>query len=233
MGRDPRWGGQARSAADDSVHERRNGHGPVSPIQRIEPSMAAARPTASASTAASQPSTGAVTSLDTGAIGSNERSSTTAGSPPCASTKPRNRSSASPRASAWLARLRPASAVGTIPARAASCPVNVKQRSSSRPRRSPRRISTASRTSTALPIRSPSGWLMSLTTAAVRRPARVPSSTQSRARSIAPVASFMNAPEPVLTSSRMLAAPPASFLLITLEAIRAVLATVPVTSRRA
>ena len=74
---------------------------------------------------------------------------------------------------------------------------------------------------------------MSLTTAAVRRPAAVPRSTQSRARSTAAIASFMKAPEPVLTSSRMLLAPPASFLLITLEAIRAVLATVPVTSRSA
>ncbi len=43
----------------------------------------------------------------------------------------------------------------------------------------------------------------------------------------------MNAPDPVLTSSRMLPAPPASFLLITLEAISAVLATVAVTSRSA
>src|SRR6266536_1684251 len=200
---------------------------------RPAPSAVAARPTASASTVASQPSTGAATSRDTGAVGSSERSSTTRGSPPCAATKSRNRSSPSPRPSARRARSRPVCASGTTPASAASCPVNVKQRSSSRPRRSPRRTSTASRTSTALPTRSPSGGGMSLTTAAVRRPAAVPSSTQSRASSIAPVASFMNAPEPVLTSSRMQPAPPASFLLITLEAIRAVLATVAVTSRSA
>ena len=43
----------------------------------------------------------------------------------------------------------------------------------------------------------------------------------------------MNAPEPTLTSSRIAPAPPASFLLITLEAISAVFATVAVTSRSA
>ncbi len=74
---------------------------------------------------------------------------------------------------------------------------------------------------------------MSVTRAAVARPAASPSSTQVLASSTASAVSCMNAPEPVLTSSRMLAAPPASFLLITLEAIREMLPTVPVTSRRA
>ena len=41
----------------------------------------------------------------------------------------------------------------------------------------------------------------------------------------------MKAPEPVFTSSRIASAPPASFLLITLEAIRAMSLTVAVTSR--
>ena len=42
----------------------------------------------------------------------------------------------------------------------------------------------------------------------------------------------MNAPEPVFTSSRIASAPPASFLLITLAAIRAWSSTVAVTSRK-
>ena len=74
---------------------------------------------------------------------------------------------------------------------------------------------------------------MSVTRAAVARPAALPRSTQSRASWAASAVSRMNAPEPVLTSRRMLAAPPASFLLMTLEAIRATLPTVAVTSRRA
>ena len=49
-------------------------------------------------------------------------------------------------------------------------PVRVKQRSRNRPGRSPRSASTASRTSTALPTSSPSGWLMSVTRAAVAAP---------------------------------------------------------------
>src|ERR671933_586502 len=50
------------------------------------PSAAATCPTAAASTAASQPSAGASTTLESGAVGSIERSSTTAASPPCAAT---------------------------------------------------------------------------------------------------------------------------------------------------
>ena len=43
----------------------------------------------------------------------------------------------------------------------------------------------------------------------------------------------MKAPLPIFTSSTSLSAPEASFLLITLLAIRGMLATVAVTSRRA
>ena len=105
-------------------------------------------------------------------------------------------------------------------------PVRVKQRSRNRPGRSPRSTSTASRTSTALPTSSPSGWFMSVTRAAVAAPGGPAEVDAGLASSTASAVSCMNAPEPALTSSRMLAAPPASFLLITLEAIRATLPTV-------
>ena len=45
--------------------------------------------------------------------------------------------------------------------------------------------------------------------------------------------SFINAPLPVLTSSKIASAPEASFLLMMLEAIKGRLSTVPVTSRSA
>ena len=79
----------------------------------------------------------------------------------------------------------------------------------------------------------PSGCDMSLTTAAIRRPAAVPMSTIARARASAESRSCMNAPEPVLTSRTMTSAPAASFLDMMLLAISGRLGTVLVTSRRA
>ena len=44
---------------------------------------------------------------------------------------------------------------------------------------------------------------------------------------------FIKAPLPTFTSSKMACAPEANFLLITEDAIRGILSTVPVTSRKA
>ena len=74
---------------------------------------------------------------------------------------------------------------------------------------------------------------MSVISAPVARPASLPSATHSSASSRACSGCFMNAPEPALTSSRIALAPPASFLLITLDAISATSSTVAVTSRSA
>jgi len=85
----------------------------------------------------------------------------------------------------------------------------------------------------ALPTVSASGWLMSVITARVARPELFPSATHTLASARASPVVFMNAPEPALTSRRIACAPPASFLLMMLEAMRAVLPTVAVTSRNA
>ena len=112
-------------------------------------------------------------------------------------------------------------------------PARATQSSVKRPLRSPLRTSIASRTSVALPTASASGWLISVISAPVARPLSSPRATHSSARARASPSVFMNAPDPIFTSSRMACAPPASFLLITLDAIRAVLSTVAVTSRSA
>jgi hypothetical protein len=74
---------------------------------------------------------------------------------------------------------------------------------------------------------------MSLTTAAMRRPAVTPMSTIAWASSRAAERSRMNAPEPVLTSRTITRAPAASFLDMMLLAISGKLGTVAVTSRSA
>ena len=74
---------------------------------------------------------------------------------------------------------------------------------------------------------------MSVMSAPLARPLSSPSATHSSASSRESSSSFMNAPEPVLTSSRIAPAPPASFLLMMLEAISAMSSTVAVTSRSA
>ena len=99
---------------------------------------------------------------------------------------------------------------------------------------SPRRISTTSTTSSALPI------IRSQRLIHVRDerhhsalPIRSPVSTMSSARKAASFSVFMNAPEPVFTSSTSASMPSASFLLMMEAQIRYGLSTVPVTSRSA
>ena len=74
---------------------------------------------------------------------------------------------------------------------------------------------------------------MLVMTATVSRPFRRPMETMASASCRALSRSLMKAPLPIFTSSTSLSAPEASFLLITLLAIRGMLATVAVTSRRA
>jgi hypothetical protein len=173
-----------------------------------------------------------IQSRTTGALGkSSVGRSATAGSPPWAATRSRKRSSAEPSSRRPVTRSTASAAATPVSssAAAASCSDSSRRR----PRRSPRSVSIATATSRALPIPSPSGCDMSVTRAPVRRPRASPISTHSSARPRASSGFSMNAPSPVLTSSSTCDAPPASFLLITLEAIRAGLATVAVTSRRA
>ena len=79
----------------------------------------------------------------------------------------------------------------------------------------------------------PRGWSISEITATVFLPTSFPILTISLANSSAAFAVFIKAPSPTLTSSTIASAPEASFLLMILEAIRAVLSTVAVTSLRA
>ena len=74
---------------------------------------------------------------------------------------------------------------------------------------------------------------MSVMTATVLRPAIFPISTISVASSRASSSVFINEPLPHLTSSTMISAPAASFLDMMLLTMSGMLATVPVTSRRA
>ena len=74
---------------------------------------------------------------------------------------------------------------------------------------------------------------MAVITATAGRPTCRPRATIAAARSWALCRSFMNAPEPALTSRTTAWAPVAIFLLITELAIRGMNSTVAVTSRRA
>lgn len=98
---------------------------------------------------------------------------------------------------------------------------------------SPRSTAADSRTSMLLPMPQPSGTSISVMSATVRLPAASPMATIVCARRMASSCVFMNAPEPVLTSSRMALAPAASFLLMMEDAMSGMLSTVAVTSRSA
>ncbi len=74
---------------------------------------------------------------------------------------------------------------------------------------------------------------IAVSTARVRTPASVPSSTIAVASSRASSTFFMNAPAPTFTSSTNAPVPSAIFLLMIELAINGIDSTVPVTSRRA
>jgi hypothetical protein len=100
-------------------------------------------------------------------------------------------------------------------------------------RTTPCSTSTASATSSALPMPRPSGASSTVSRHTVRMPASAPSRTIVAASSRAVSRSFMNAPAPTLTSSSTASAPPAIFLLMMLLAMSGIDSTVAVTSRRA
>ncbi|MNI94472.1 hypothetical protein D3C73_1525790 [compost metagenome] len=85
----------------------------------------------------------------------------------------------------------------------------------------------------ALPAVNPSGVDMSVISATVCTPASLPKATMVSASSRARASSFMNAPEPTLTSKTSEPVPSAIFLLMIDEAISGMASTVPVTSRKA
>ena len=80
---------------------------------------------------------------------------------------------------------------------------------------------------------NPSGISISVISAATFRPAFVPIATISFASAKESLSDFIKAPLPVFTSSTIQSLPDASFLLIIDAAIRGMLSTVAVTSRRA
>ncbi len=79
----------------------------------------------------------------------------------------------------------------------------------------------------------PSGTLMSVSSALVSTPWAPPRRTIVSASSFARSKSFMNAPEPTLTSRTIASAPSAIFLLMMDEAMSGMDSTVEVVSRRA
>ena len=97
----------------------------------------------------------------------------------------------------------------------------------------PCRTAILSATSSALPMFCPKGLSISVISAATLRPWAVPMETISRANSKALSRSFIKAPSPIVTSSRMASEPAASFLDMIEDAISGMQPTVAVTSRRA
>ena len=97
----------------------------------------------------------------------------------------------------------------------------------------PASTSTDSRTSLALPMVSPSGTFMLVSSADVATPASLPSATIVRASSRARSMSCMNAPEPNFTSSTSAPVPSAIFFDMIDEAMSGIASTVPVMSRSA
>ena len=189
---------------------------------RPAPSRQAATPSEKASSRVSVPVAGAVTTCVSAGVGSGA-----SGSPPWAAIIRRQTSIARPSASASAGSTsdRPA------PASISRASARVSSTTSAGP--PPASTSTDSATSTALPAARPSGRSIAVTRATVRTPAASPRPTIVRASSRASSASFMNAPEPVFTSSTSASAPSAIFLLMIELAISGIDSTVPVTSRSA
>ena len=95
----------------------------------------------------------------------------------------------------------------------------------------PRTVSSASRTSSALPTAAPSGWSMSVSRQTTSRPAWRPSDSIASASTRASSIVFMNAPSPTFTSRTIAWAPAASFFDMIDAAISESWSTVAVTSR--
>ncbi len=97
----------------------------------------------------------------------------------------------------------------------------------------PLSVSIASITSILFPVATPRGTSIFVIYATVFFPAPSPIATIFWAKVTASSIFFINAPEPVVTSSTILSLPAASFLLIIEAAINGILSTVAVTSLNA
>ena len=97
----------------------------------------------------------------------------------------------------------------------------------------PNSVKAASLTSRLFPIALPKGSLISVISALVSLPKKLPISTIVLARIRASSRFFMNAPLPYLTSSKIVSLPDAIFLDIIEAAINGIESTVPVTSLKA
>ena len=91
----------------------------------------------------------------------------------------------------------------------------------------------ASLTSKIFPIALPKGSAIDVISALVSLLKYLPILTINLANSSASSCVFINAPEPNLTSKRIVSAPEANFLDMIEEAIKDMLSTVPVTSLKA
>jgi len=183
--------------------------------------------------AVTQPARSAATSMTAGAEGSRSGSSTTRGSPKCAVIIARITAAAWPDDTALRSSSSPCATDWALPpSTSISAPrASVQAVMSSGPR--PCSTSMASRVSRALPMVSPSGALMSVSSATTFLPAREPTRTRASASSRALSWSFMKAPRPTFTSSTRASMPSASFFDRMLATISGMLSTVAVTSRSA
>ena len=123
--------------------------------------------------------------------------------------------------------------ISPLPASTSMLPASCRQTSVRSAGPLPCRTAMLSATSSALPMLWPRGLSISVMSAATLRPCAVPMATIWRASSSAPSRSFMNAPSPIVTSSRIASEPAASFLDMMEDAISGMQPTVAVTSRRA
>ena len=186
-----------------------------------------------ASMAEMYPSRGAFTRRCTGAAGSSETSYTAEASPPWAVTMSASFLSAAPLSMDSSSRARASASSAARPLRTRILLPSTMHSSLRSGTFSPLSTAMASFTSRALPTAKPSGWSMSVTTAAILRPACLPTFTISRARVKASFSFSIKAPEPVFTSRTMVFAPEASFLDMMLLTMSGMELTVAVTSRRA
>ena len=191
-------------------------------------------PSAAPSIAQTVPPRGAGTARITGALGRRRSQfSTKSESAPMALNIRVKCSKARPSATAARRASAPASAVVARPLLASKPPPSSAVTSRIGPVFAPVKTRITSATSSALPRLGTSGWFMSLITAVVGQPAAVAVLLSAWANARACVSSFMNAPEPTLTSSTKPSSPAASFFDRIDAVIRSSESTVEVTSRTA
>ena len=154
-------------------------------------------------------------------------------SPPCCISSSLNFASPLPFLIFSSRSALPSSSLCTRSARRSIFAPSVRETSSKSPPTLPFSTSMASITSRLLPIYMPKGCAILLMTAVTLLPTCLPISAIMPASLSASAAFFIKAPLPHFTSSTISSAPAAIFFDIMLAAIRGMLSTVPVTSRRA